>query len=168
MEQEKTQCQLHGTLGKWDAELLNLHCAHNTDARIHSFDHACMQSIIHVLFHSCKTGAKYSNSAVGPYHWIHLSGVALFFIVVKHVVHLPLHGQATHLVEKLIGSTIIQDSNGTHLLPAPKHLRSKRQCLIVLSEPFVSDDVCLGLVLRMWICGFVDLFTGLSVKKMCV
>ena len=148
MEQEKTQCQLHGTLGKWDAELPNLHCAHNTDARTHSFFRSCMHACRHSFMYSF-THAKQVQStatAVGPYHWIHISGVALFFIVVKHVVHLPLHGQATHLVEKLIGSTIIQDSNGAHLLPTPKHLRSKRQCLIVLlSEPFVSDNVCLGL-----------------------
>jgi len=58
-----------------------------------------------------------TNSPWGPFQEGHL-------IVVQHVVHSPLLGQSTHLVEQLIGSAVVQDGNGAHLLPAAKHLCS--------------------------------------------
>ena len=57
------------------------------------------------------------------HHGIHFGkGIALVLIVIEHVVHSALLGQSTHLVKQLIGSPVVQDGNGAHLLPAAKDL----------------------------------------------
>ncbi len=72
---------------------------------------------------ACRLCARGARGRGGTYHGIHFrKGIALVLVVVEHVVHSPLLGQSTHLVEQLIGSAKVQDGNGAHLLPAAKHL----------------------------------------------